>query len=275
MATEMSPAPGFARRADEIQRLQSKLQRSYQEKTMLLAEVQSLKHQVQKNYSQPPGNTAAAVAAAEAGANSIGDHLVAGADKEHWDRLLEAQIRSGTMACLWCIKSQVVKMLAGAFHRWHLQIVVLAGSQSLSTHRKPALPPLDTRPPPGSSSHVGLRGAYHSGSGSGSGSGSSPRESGSPVVSPLHSRRDQIRKLFLVLVLVLAQAKARAQAKLRLRPSSGQAQAHAQAARRPLVTLLTHLLSSLSFPFLPFPSVLFCSALLTPLHNAIPIPSLT
>ena len=225
MATEigMSPAPGFARRSDEIQRLQSKLQRSYQEKTMLLAEVQSLKHQVQKNYSQPPGNTSAAVAAAEAGANSIGDHLVAGADKEHWDRLLEAQIRSGTMACLWCIKSQVVKMLAGAFHRWHLQIVVLSGpqsqsqSQSSSTQRRPQQPApyeYDSRqavPAPGSASRVGLpRGAYPSGAGAGSGSGS-PQDPASPVISPLHSRRDQIRKLAQAQAQALALAQAQAQ----------------------------------------------------------------
>lgn len=38
--------------------------------------------------------------------------------QDTWNKLLEANIRFGTTACLWCIKTQMVKKLSLAFHRW-------------------------------------------------------------------------------------------------------------------------------------------------------------
>ena len=105
--TSMTPIGG--RRGDDVQRLQKKLQRSFEEKNMLLAEIQMLKQQVSARPQDGPMTLLP------------GDGVVAppDGDKEHWNRLLEAQIRAGTMACVWCMKTQLVKMLAGAFHRWY------------------------------------------------------------------------------------------------------------------------------------------------------------
>ena len=40
------------------------------------------------------------------------------AEREAWNRLIDANVRSGIMACIWCMKAQVVKITAMAFHKW-------------------------------------------------------------------------------------------------------------------------------------------------------------
>jgi hypothetical protein len=42
------------------------------------------------------------------------------AEKEHWQKLVDSNIRSGTLACLWCLKAQYVKKLSMAFSKWRL-----------------------------------------------------------------------------------------------------------------------------------------------------------
>lgn len=116
---QQSPAtPIGIRRGDDLAKLQKKLQRSYQEKNMLLAEIQTL-----KQHARAPGG----------GDESIGD-------KDDWNRLLEANIRSGTMTCMWIIKAQIIKILAGGFHKWKLNTYVRRdGTDSTRILRPPRL----------------------------------------------------------------------------------------------------------------------------------------
>lgn len=39
-------------------------------------------------------------------------------EKDYWNKLLDSNIRAGTMACMWCMKAQLVKKTSLAFHRW-------------------------------------------------------------------------------------------------------------------------------------------------------------
>ena len=40
------------------------------------------------------------------------------AEREAWSRLVDSNVRSGIIACIWCMKAQVVKITAMAFHQW-------------------------------------------------------------------------------------------------------------------------------------------------------------
>eukprot|EP00981_Chlorochromonas_danica_P014801 scaffold8859_cov169-Ochromonas_danica.AAC.6 len=42
------------------------------------------------------------------------------AEREQWRRLVDSNIRSGTLACLWCLKTQYVKKLSVSFNKWKL-----------------------------------------------------------------------------------------------------------------------------------------------------------
>lgn len=42
------------------------------------------------------------------------------AEREQWRKLVDSNIRSGTLACLWCLKTQYVKKLSAAFNKWRL-----------------------------------------------------------------------------------------------------------------------------------------------------------
>lgn len=44
-------------------------------------------------------------------------------ESEYWKKLLDSNIRIGTMACVWCIKTQIVKKTSLAFHHWKLMTV--------------------------------------------------------------------------------------------------------------------------------------------------------
>lgn len=96
-------------------KLQRKLQRSFTEKNMLLAEIQKLKEQLN-------GGRGSELTVGGGGGGGSGDGS-GGADKDSWNRLLEANVRSGTMACMWCIKTQVVKMQALAFNKWKTKLL--------------------------------------------------------------------------------------------------------------------------------------------------------
>lgn len=50
------------------------------------------------------------------------------AERDQWQRLVDSNIRSGTLACLWCLKAQYVKRLSIAFNKWKL-ISALKGMQ--------------------------------------------------------------------------------------------------------------------------------------------------
>jgi hypothetical protein len=39
-------------------------------------------------------------------------------EKEAWNKLIDANVRSGIMACVFCMKGQVIKIIAQAFHKW-------------------------------------------------------------------------------------------------------------------------------------------------------------
>lgn len=40
------------------------------------------------------------------------------AERETWSRLVDSNVRSGIIACIWCMKTQIVKITAMAFHKW-------------------------------------------------------------------------------------------------------------------------------------------------------------
>ena len=60
--------------------------------------------------------------------NSSTETLAAGMDargseaekalKVGWDKLVDANIRSGMIACMWCLKTHVLRRTAQAFHKW-------------------------------------------------------------------------------------------------------------------------------------------------------------
>ena len=50
--------------------------------------------------------------------NASHSNIAIDAEREAWNRLIDANVRSGIMACVWCMKAQVVKMTAMAFHKW-------------------------------------------------------------------------------------------------------------------------------------------------------------
>jgi hypothetical protein len=54
-------------------------------------------------------------------------------DDQTLQLLLDANVRAGMMACMWCIRCQVNKMLAKAFHRWNLKIICQTSSSSSNT----------------------------------------------------------------------------------------------------------------------------------------------
>ena len=90
-----SPALNDESRIDKLCR---KLQRSFQEKNMMLSEISYLKQQL-KDVSQSATSTIEA-------------------EREAMDQLVESNVRTGVLACIWCIKTQVIKMMAAAFNRW-------------------------------------------------------------------------------------------------------------------------------------------------------------
>ena len=84
--------------------IQRKLQRAYQEKELLLGEVQSLRQQLRSMSEQQKSNQAKIGVPAE--------------NIDGWNHLLEANMKSGTMACVWCLKTYYIKRIASAFGRW-------------------------------------------------------------------------------------------------------------------------------------------------------------
>lgn len=157
-------------RREDVAKLQRKLQRSYSEKNMLLAEIQKLKEQVNLNRLNGSG-----------GAGGGGGGIAApdgDANKDSWNRLLEANVRSGTIACMWCIKTQVVRMQALAFNRWKTQLLF--------------------RSWPGSAGSAGSAGAMFQRVGeqdSGLRGGRGLQINTSAGLSPLAGRREQLCKL--------------------------------------------------------------------------------
>jgi hypothetical protein len=96
-AIESAGSPGMSEES-RVEKLCRKLQRSFQEKNMMLSEIQYLKQQL-KEVTQSASSTIEA-------------------EREAMDQLVESNVRTGVLACVWCIKTQAVKMLALAFHRW-------------------------------------------------------------------------------------------------------------------------------------------------------------
>eukprot|EP00598_Pedospumella_elongata_P001507 CAMPEP_0184979644 /NCGR_PEP_ID=MMETSP1098-20130426/9845_1 /TAXON_ID=89044 /ORGANISM="Spumella elongata, Strain CCAP 955/1" /LENGTH=1009 /DNA_ID=CAMNT_0027502969 /DNA_START=107 /DNA_END=3136 /DNA_ORIENTATION=- len=41
-------------------------------------------------------------------------------EKDYWNKLLDSNIRAGTMACMWCLKTTYVKKISWAFYSWKL-----------------------------------------------------------------------------------------------------------------------------------------------------------
>jgi hypothetical protein len=39
-------------------------------------------------------------------------------EQVYWNKLIDSNIRAGTLACMWCLKAQVVKKVSLAFYKW-------------------------------------------------------------------------------------------------------------------------------------------------------------
>ncbi len=84
----------------ELGLIQRKLQRAYQEKEMLIVELNSLKQQLRDSKSNPHESS------------------ISSSSKESWDTLLESNLRTGTRCAVMCFKIHVIKSMARAFNRW-------------------------------------------------------------------------------------------------------------------------------------------------------------
>lgn len=93
---------------------QRKLQQSAREKNLLLAEVQSLKQQLRATNKM--------VGLSEA------DRMMT------WNRLLETNLKSGTLACVFALKTLFAKRMSSFFFRWRLnaRLGTLAAEMSAS-----------------------------------------------------------------------------------------------------------------------------------------------
>ncbi len=101
---EGSGSTSLGRSQNDSGIIQRKLQRAYQEKELLLGEVQSLRQQLRSMKEQQKSKPA-----------QVG---VPPENIDGWNHLLEANMKSGTMACVWCIKTHYVKLIASAFSQW-------------------------------------------------------------------------------------------------------------------------------------------------------------
>lgn len=54
----------------------------------------------------------------------------------HWQKLVDSNIRSGTLACMWCLKAQYVKKLSKAFNKWRLVAAILQSRESSAPTEK-------------------------------------------------------------------------------------------------------------------------------------------
>ena len=99
-----SSSSGLGRSQNDSGIIQRKLQRAYQEKELLLGEVQSLRQQLRSMKEQQKSKVAEVGVPTE--------------NIDGWNHLLEVNMKSGTLACVWCIKTHYVKMIASAFGKW-------------------------------------------------------------------------------------------------------------------------------------------------------------
>lgn len=110
-ASTSSPSSG---RFESSLSTQRKLQQSAREKNLLLAEVQSLKQQLRATNKM--------VGLSEA------DRMMT------WNRLLETNLKSGTLACVFALKTLFAKRMSSFFFRWRLnaRLGTLAAEMSVS-----------------------------------------------------------------------------------------------------------------------------------------------
>jgi len=100
------------------------LQRSQLEKSMMLREIQELKAQLR----------AVSMGKTDSGANSLSiGGSPDGRRAQTFNRLLESNLRTGTLACCWCLKFIVTRRLGRAFSTWRLNARLLTAKLLLGT----------------------------------------------------------------------------------------------------------------------------------------------
>lgn len=106
--------------ASRYEAMQKKLHRSYQEKNLLLHQLQILRKEMDSNSMINSVHSSFQYEKSNISDNKCDNK----SDIDHpeneaaWNKLVETNIRAGTMACLWCMKVQVFKRLSSAFHHW-------------------------------------------------------------------------------------------------------------------------------------------------------------
>ena len=60
--------------------------------------------------------------------------------QDYWNKLLDSNIRAGTMACMWCMKAQVVRRLSVAFFKWKYTGAAVPTAQNSEINHKSLKP---------------------------------------------------------------------------------------------------------------------------------------
>jgi hypothetical protein len=94
-ADSISPTNSTKRPFESIQK---KLQQAYKEKNLMLYQIQALRKQLQDNDNNSSSSNR--------DRRSVDSNSNSG-EKLTWNRLLDANIRAGTLACVWCLKTYV------------------------------------------------------------------------------------------------------------------------------------------------------------------------
>ena len=104
--------PTHDRNADKrVLRLQMQIQSMNQEKVLMLQEIQKLKNEIRRPMITPPS-----LLAPQAGfsGGSLNDDV----SLISWNRLIDSNVRRGTMTCMYCLKYCYTKKISLAFHKW-------------------------------------------------------------------------------------------------------------------------------------------------------------
>jgi hypothetical protein len=53
-----------------------------------------------------------------ANVKSVSNTSTTSSEQLYWNKLIDSNIRAGTLACMWCLKAQAVKKVSLAFYKW-------------------------------------------------------------------------------------------------------------------------------------------------------------
>lgn len=144
-----SSASSTSSTAIENRKLQNKLQLLYKEKSLMLAEIQTLKNLIEHGSpmrQQQMSSTDKQVASLTSTSNNNNEGKNNTSNGEEialntgWNKLVDANIRSGLIACMWCLKAHVLRRTAQAFHKWRVNSALMSFASTSSFVLQPSTP---------------------------------------------------------------------------------------------------------------------------------------